>query len=289
MNRSIFSIRVRYTLQLVNVSVSSMQTLINLDEFNMTFGNHFNRNWLIPLTNNPRSVFHGEYAGKKYSAHLVIPNYAAHIDAHYADIVKGDLSGFCRQSEVPFNLIHFGVVIEFSDAIELVLHDDELTMDEGLHQLIEAVGVVIIKNSYMSSKLRKIGHRNRFPHLNFHVDRTANQPTHYSMYARDPFDEEQQHPRTSSTLFIPNIVGHLQGIRDGIVDPLKDKGVRATYRLFENSPVTELMNDLIIEHRWDEPHGVGEISMLDNTTLLHSSYYRNLFEKGYKIGVRYLA
>jgi len=253
------------------------------------FGQHFNRNWLASLINRPVDTITGDYCGKKYTAKLIITDYAAHISAHYSDIIKGDLFGFCAQSEVPFNFVHFGVVIEFTDAAELILHDDESTLDDGLRELIGAVGAVIIKNAYMTDKLRKIGHRNRFPHLNFHIDRTANQPTHYSMYARDPFDEEQQHPRTSSTLFIPNIVGHLQGIREGLVDPLNDKGVRSTYRLFEKSPVSDLINDLIIEHRWDEPHGVGEISMLDNITLLHSSYYRDASETGYKIGVRYLA
>ena len=266
-----------------------MQTLVNLDNSSMIFGQHFSRNWLNSLIKTPNSELGGAFLGKRYTAKLIIPDYVTHITSHYRDIITGNFADFCGKAEVPFSLVHFGVVIEFIDAVELTLHDDELNMDKGLHHLIADVGVVIIKNAYMNTKLRIVGHRNRFPHLNFHIDRTANQPTHYSMYARDPFDEEQQYPRTSSTLFIPNIVGHLQGIRDGIVDPLKDKGVRATYRLFENSPVTELMNDLIIEHRWDEPKGVGEISMLDNTTLLHSSYYRDLSEKGYKIGVRYLA
>lgn len=266
-----------------------MQTLVKYPQTVHVFGQHFNRNWLMPLINRTTDKITGNYCGKSYTANLMITDYADHINAHYGDIIKGNLLKFCAQSEIPFNLIHFGVVIEFTDATELTLHDDELTLDEGLRELIAVVGVVVIKNAYMTDKLRKIGHRNRFPHLNFHVDRTINQPTHYSMYARDPFDDEQKYPRTSSTLFIPNVVGYLQAIRDGLVDPLKDKGVRATYRLFENDPVNELINDLIIEHRWDEPHGVGELSMLDNTTLLHSSYYRDMSEKGYKIGVRYLA
>lgn len=266
-----------------------MQTLINNSPPGIPFSQHFNANWLRPLLSNPHSQLQGSYNGHDYVANLVITNYAARINEHYRDITKGSLSSICLQSRIPLDFTHFGVMIRFEKATELTLHDDEMTMEDGLRQLVASVGAVIIKNVYLESKIRQAGHRNRFPQLNFHVDRTANQPTHYSMYARDPFDEEQQHPRTSSTLFIPNIVGHLQGIKEGLVNPATDKGVRATYTLFSNEAVDELMQEIIIEHRWDEPHGVGEISMLDNLTLLHASYYRDPFEKGYKIGVRYLA
>ena len=267
-----------------------MQTLKNnAGSVAIPFSQHFNANWLKTLLNTPHREIHGSYNEHDYMAKLVIPDYVTRINEHYRDITKGNLSSICQQAQIPFTFTHFGVMITFSEATELTLHDDDLNLEDGLHQLIAGVGAVIIKNAYMSSKLRKIGHRNRFPHLNFHVDRTANQPTHYSMYARDPFDDEQQYPRTSSTLFIPNIVGHLQGIKEGLVDPGTDKGARGTYTLFTKEPVNELMQNIILEHRWDEPKGVGEISMLDNLTLLHASFYRNPNEVGYKIGVRYLA
>lgn len=266
-----------------------MQTLKNVHKTNTAFSQHFNANWLKNIIKTPNSEMHGTYNGRGYKAKIVIPDYFTRINEHYRDITKGNLDNICRQAQIPFSFTHFGVEIHFAEAAELSLHDDELTLEDGLHQLIAAVGAVIIKNAYLSDKLRKVGHRNRFPHLNFHVDRTANQPTHYSMYARDPFDEEQQFPRTSSTLFLPNIVGHLQGIKEGLVNQHTDKGVRGTYHLFSKEPVSELMQDIIIEHRWDQPNGVGEISMLDNLTLLHASYYRDPQEIGYKIGVRYLA
>lgn len=266
-----------------------MQSLINNANIAIPLSQHFNANWLRALLNNPHRHLEGNYNGHDYVAELVITNYAERINDHYRDITRGNLSSLCLQAQIPFNFTHFGVKIHFNTAAELILHDTELTMEDGLHQLIASVGAVIIQNAYMNSETRDVGHRNRFPQLNFHVDRTANQPTHYSMYARNPFDAEQQHPRTSSTLFIPNIVGHLQGIKEGLVNPATDKGVRGTYTLFTKEAVDELMGKIIIEHRWDEPHGVGEISMLDNLTLLHASYYRDPFEKGYKIGVRYLA
>ena len=266
-----------------------MPTLKNTHHIATAFSQHFNANWLKTLINTPHREINGNYNGRDYVAKLVTQDYATRINEYYRDITKGNLASFCQQAQIPFNFTHFGVEIHFNAATELLLHDDDLNMEPGLHQLIAGVGAVIIKNAYMSDKLRKVGHRNRFPHLNFHVDRTANQPTHYSMYARDPLDEEQQYPRTSSTLFLPNIVGHLQGIKEGLINPQTDKGVRGTYNLFCKEAVHELMQDIIIEHRWDEPKGVGEISMLDNLTLLHASYYRDASKTGYKIGVRYLA
>ena len=266
-----------------------MPTLKNVQKINIPLSQHFNANWLNSLLRSPSTAYRGSYAGHDYVAKLIIPDYSAIINEHYRDITRGNLTGICQQAQIPFNFTHFGVEIRFNEPTELHLHDDDLNMETCLHQLIASVGAVIIKNAYMSDKLRKVGHRNRFPHLNFHVDRTANQPTHYSMYARDPFDDEQQFPRTSSTLFLPNIVGHLQGIKEGLVNQQTDKGVRGTYNLFTKEDTNALMQKIIIEHRWDEPKGVGEISMLDNLTLLHASYYRDAQEVGYKIGVRYLA
>jgi len=85
-----------------------------------------------------------------------------------------------------------------------------------------------------------MGHRNKFPHLNFHIDRTSKQETVYSMYTRDPFDEEQKYPRESSTLFAANIMGHLQGIKEGSIKPT-DKGVKATYSLLAQEGIAEVV------------------------------------------------
>lgn len=266
-----------------------MQTLASTGYPTTLFSQHFNANWLKALFLRPHSELHDTFHGHAYIARLLIPDYASKVNAHYHDITRGNLQNICLQAQVPFSFTHFGVEINFEQAIELNLHNEELTMEEGLHQLISSVGAVVIKNAFLTDKLRKVGHRNRFPHLNFHVDRTELQPTHYSMYARDPFDEEQRYPRTSSTLFIPNIVAYLQAVKEGLVNPQTEKRTRGTYTLFTNENIDELMGNIILEHRWDMPEGIGEISMLDNITALHASYYRDPFIKGYKIGVRYLA
>lgn len=58
------------------------------------------------------------------------------------------------------------------------------------------------------------------------------------------------------------------------------------YFLKEN--MADMLNNIIIEHDWREPLGTGEISIIDNLSCLHASYYPQPSEKGYKIGVRYV-
>jgi len=255
----------------------------------MHLDTHFNSNWLNSLLKNPEATITGTFNSHAYTAKIAIPEYQAHLLTHYKDIIKGDLKAFSDKVGIPFNFLHFGVIIKFDEPTELELHDHDMVLNEGLKQLIALVGAVIIKNCYMTSKHRSQGHRNRFPHLNFHIDRSANQPTQYSMYTRDPFDEEQKFPRTSSTLFAPCILGHLQAAKEHQLDPDTDKGLKGTYTIFTQEDMSTVLNNVALEHAWNEPQGVGEISMLDNRTALHASYYRELYNKGYKIGVRYLA
>lgn len=230
----------------------------------------------------------GCYNNSDYSARIIFPHHKKNICRHYSELVMSDLDSFCQFSQLPLAFTHFGVEIRFVENIQVELHNENLLLDEGLRQMLDTVGAIVLKNAVMTSRLRDMGHRNRFPHLNFHVDRSANQVTYYSMYTRNPFDDIQIHPRTSSTLFIPAVVGHLQGLREGLVKP-QDKGLKGTYTLFTEEDISELSRFLILEHAWDEPYGTGEISMLNNLNLLHASYYRDPVNKGYKIGVRYLA
>lgn len=255
----------------------------------MNFDTHFNANWLNQLINNPQSTISGQFNTSSYSARIALPDYPRRLQAFYSGTLQGDIYTYSNQVEIPYAFNHFGVLIEFSEPTELELHDEGEVLNEGLRQIIARVGPVIIRNAYMVAKYRDRGHRNRFPHLNFHIDRSANQPTQYSMYTRNPFDAEQQFPRTSSTLFAPSIIGNLQSVKEGQPDATTDKGMRGTYTIFTKENMEAVLGNVVLEHPWNEPKGVGEISMLDNRTTLHASYYRDLSEKGYKIGVRYLA
>jgi len=255
----------------------------------MMFEAHFNRYWLNKPLTNPNQPFRSAYNKQPYSAQIAIPHYRERLLNHYSDILHGNINGFCQRAEIPaFEFEHYGIVIQFEQPAILQLHDTNMELNSGLKDLIKQVGAVIIKNAYMNLEFRNRCHRNRFPQLNFHIDRSSAQPTHYSMYSRDPFDDEQKFPRTSSTLFIPSIVGHLQAIKEQQIKP-DEKGLKNTYTLFTHENMAELSNNIILEHSWNEPQGTGELSMLDNLTALHSSYYPNPAAKGYKIGVRYLS
>jgi len=249
---------------------------------------HFDIDWLTRLLGSPEMRMQGVLDAHSYQASILIPNFKQNLRKHYSELIQGGINEFCVKAEISCEFEHFGLVIEFQTPAELVLHSESMVIDSGLCDIMARIGPVIIRNAYVDKTCRSMGHRNKFPHLNFHIDRTSMQETVYSMYTRDPFDEEQKYPRTSSTLFVANIVGHLQGIKEGLVKPT-DKGVKATYSLFQKESITELVNDILLEHRWDLPEGQGEISMLDNRTCLHASYYRGVRGESYKIGVRYLA
>lgn len=255
----------------------------------MTLSIPFDLHWLARLEHAPDTVLCDSAQGQAYSAKIAIPRLRQNIERHFANVIQGSLEQECRVAEIEFGFEHFGVVIRFDQPTEVQLYNDEMTIHRSLCDIIAKVGPVIFKNAYLTSAVRSYGHRNRFPHLQFHIDRNSRQTTRYSMYTRDPFDDEQRFPRTASTLFAANIVGHLQGIKDGSVTRHEHTGTRASAPLFESENMATVINQVILEQRWDEPEGTGEIAVIDNATLLHASYYRNLNTLGYRIGVRYLA
>lgn len=254
----------------------------------ISVNNHFTKQWLARLVQNPGTVMQGILDQHPYEACIAIPNFKQRVAEHYKSLLPNGLEHFCQQADIPCEFQNFGIIINFKEPTEIILHDDDMALNEGLRFLMAQIGPVTLKNAFLNIKHRGYGHRNRFPHLNFHVDRTANQPTHYSMYTRDPTDPEQTLPRTASTLFTANIVGHLQAIREGLIQP-NATGIKGTYTIFTKEYMEDIFGDLIINQSWDEPTGTGEIAMQDNLTCLHASYYRDQHVKGYRIGVRYLS
>ncbi|MDH5179319.1 MAG: hypothetical protein OEY07_06600 [Gammaproteobacteria bacterium] len=219
---------------------------------------------------------------------FVIPDYAQEIEQHYADLLPSGLQDCIRQCGIPFHFTRFGLEVRFDRPVELELHDDEMNLDKGVKALVDRYGPVVFKNAYLSSARRSMGHRNRFPHLSFHVDRSVNQPTPYSIFTRDPFDPVQMEPRTASTLLIANIVGYLQCVRERQCDPATERGTRTQYNLFQMTDMNSVFGKLVLNQTWDEPPGTGEIVVQDNRTMLHASYYRDAARSGYQIGVRYV-
>jgi len=245
-------------------------------------------NVLTVLDNNPTEIMELVMYGTIVRVSLVIADYQQQLRSFYGTNIFPNSETAILRSGINFDLFHFGLCLSFETASQLSLHDIELRLLGDVKMLLKQYGVIVLKNVELSAEYRDIGHRNRFPHLNFHRDRNETQPTPFSLYTRDPYDNEQRRPRISSTLFIPNLVAYLQCMRQKDYSQIADKGIRSHYDIFQDEDMAAVIGKVAVENRWDEPEGTGEISMLDNRTMLHASYKRDGVKQGYRIGVRYL-
>ena len=89
------------------------------------------------------------------------------------------------------------------------------------------------------------------------------------MFWRDPFDPLHYKPRSSSTLVLANVAAYLQALKEGE----RKHEFKKHYYLFENEDIDPLIDDVLIELDWRADDGVVEISVVDNQTVLHASYY----------------
>jgi len=241
------------------------------------------------LTAHPQDTIESHLKGNMLRTHLGIINYISKINTYYSKFIKGNTQQLCHKAQIPhaFGFNHFGLIIEFEKATEVAIHDEDLKLVKDFRQLVERYGVVIIRNAYMCSTHRSQVHMNIFPHLNFHRDRNDQHDNKYTLFTRDPFNPEHKEPRPSSTLIIDNAVAYLQCMKEGGLEK-NESGRRSHYMLFENEDVPSLFNDIVFEIPWDAPSGTGEIGIINNRTVLHSSYRKHIGEKGYAIGARYL-
>lgn len=234
---------------------------------------------------NPQRVIEGKINGSNYRVRIAIPDYANKIARHYS--CAGELDAICRNTSIEFGLRNFGFVCEFDRPIELELYGPDYTLDDGVREIVHRFGPVIIRNAQLPAEHDDEPQRNIFGNLNFYFDRGSNQPTQYSLFTRDPHDPVQSQPRTSSTVFVGNIVAHLQHAREQRRRP-QDLTWQTRYDIFLKENMNALTDNVVLEHDWSAPEDTGEISLLYNRTVLHASYYRNPAAKGYPIGVRYL-
>jgi len=246
-----------------------------------------NQQLLAQLQSNPTVAVESVIAGQSCSIKIVIADYSNSLRDFYSRDVYTDLNTAIKASGIGYAFRHFGLTINFHQPTEISLHDETMALDPAIKQLVEIFGPVIIRNAYFSAQARGLGHHNRFPHLKFHYDRSVLQPTVYSLYTRNPFDDEQKFPRIASTLFIPNIVAYLQCVKEKNFSLIAKKGLISNYDLFLDENMSDVISTLAVEHGWDEPEGVGEMSLIDNRTVLHASYFKDGFHKGYRIGVSY--
>ncbi len=240
------------------------------------------------LLRNPEKPVTGEIKGCRFAAHIGIPNYSEKVLAHYPEAASLGLSEICRRTEVPyFHFQHFGLFCVFESPAKLHLYDEERTLEEDVREMVHSFGPVIFQNAYLDAVGGKEDQRNIFSHLNFHFDRGSNQPTQYSLFSRSPTDPVQSAPRKSSTLYISNVVAHLQFCREHGLSPEKEPG-RPRYDIFHNEKMKKMIGQVALEHAWDAPKNTGEVAIIHNRPLLHASYYRKKGVRGYPIGVRYL-
>ena len=61
-----------------------------------------------------------------------------------------------------------------------------------------------------------------------------------------------------------------------------------TRDLFEGADIAAIFGNLVLDQPWTEPEGTGEIAVIDNRTVLHAVYHRDIKTTGYPIGARYL-
>jgi len=212
-------------------------------------------------------------ATSQFSAKIAIPDYASAVVRHFGTMPE--------QIGAPPAFRHFGLIVRFNAPTRVELYDESRTLPDGLRRVLAAFGPLLFRNA-VSAVPDEEPQRNIFPSLRFHVDRAPPQEEVYSLFYRDPSDPVQHHPRKSSTLFIDNAVGLLQGRKEG----LSPARVLSSCNLFLDEPIEPLLGRIILEQRWDAPNGTGEIAVLDNRTLLHASFYKH--DGGYPISVRYL-
>lgn len=242
---------------------------------------------LAALEREPSQRIDGRLNGSRYDARIAIPHYGDNVARHYAELLPTGLSEVCSHTSIAAPFRHFGLICEFAKPVELNIHDAELNLQPGIRELIGRYGPIVLKNAYLPADSRRADQRNIFPNLSFHFDRGANQPTQYSLFYRDPFDPEQAAPRRSSTLHAANIVLLLQSAREQHRAP-EAVPWSGRYNVFGETELRDVIDNVLLEHRWDAPQGTGEISVLFNGAILHASYYRHKDEQGYPISVRYL-
>lgn len=232
---------------------------------------------LSGLAAQPRASVTGRSDVPGYSARVVIPDYDEYFARYYHHEPNGCLK--------PAEFRHFGVIVDFDEPVELKVHDAARCLDENLRALLSRFGPILMRNVMLPAPDRLSGQRNIFPDLKFHIDRARTQEEQISMFWRDPRDPVQCAPRTSSTLVLPNQAAYLQALAEGY----GEHEFKQSYQLFGKTELEALIGKILLELKWNAGHGVGEVSLLDNRTVMHASYYPLASNKGYPISVRYLS
>jgi len=134
------------------------------------------------LDRNPSGAVEGALGGNSFSATVGIANYGARLVEHYAKLIPNGLKHLCEEAMIPFPFLHFGLRLQFHSSGELHIYDRDMNLDREFRNLVNHFGPTFISNQSLDPMGRRDGHRNRFPHLIFHVDRGKHQPTPFSLF-----------------------------------------------------------------------------------------------------------
>ncbi|MFT4632573.1 MAG: hypothetical protein ACI8PP_001475 [Candidatus Pseudothioglobus sp.] len=235
---------------------------------------------LNQLRQQPKESIPACWNQRAVTIQLGIPHYKDNLQQHY----QVPASNFTR-------FRHFGLIIEFGQATELALHDEDMRLPAEARVLMEEFGPILLRNVSLPEAIETVGHRNHLPHLNFHRNRNPHERAPYSLLYRSPFDDTQGQPGTASTLFVSNqhARAELNAKGQGIM-PSTDLSHCYLYKDVQNATlVKDFLGTRILEQPWNLAEGTGEICLKDNRQLMHASYFHNASHKGYQIGERYLA
>lgn len=250
----------------------------------------FDEALLKRLAGKPEAQIRGEYHGIGYTVKIAIPHILARITAHYKDLLDGrSLRDLAVDLETAQPFDHFGLVCSFDAPVNLPVFGEDMCLAQDLCMAEDAFGPIVFRNASANVPGVSAPQTNIFAHLKFHFDRGVTQPERYSLFLRDAACPTQHAPRGSGTVIVPNVVAYLQALKEtGHRDEAKGM-LHSSRKLFETEDIRPLKGEIMFEQAWDAPAGTGEVTILDNRSVLHASCYPDAKTPGYPIGVRYLS
>lgn len=238
--------------------------------------NCFSRENVKKLIDNPDKPLILNIGGNKVTCSIAIPDIADKIKKHFSELPEA------KDQLNKMSFKHFGFIVEAEKELNLNVYDKDLNINPHLKYIIDTFGVCSIKNIKLENPAGKEFQKNIFPDLMFHIDRGKHFNNQYSLFYRNPDDPKHRHPRTTTSLIIPNAASHLQAIKENCLT----SSSHINCKLFTNEPAGPAIGEYMVEQKWDAPELNGEICFFDNRTVMHASYHRGNF--GYQIAVQYL-
>jgi hypothetical protein len=109
------------------------------------------------LTRRPSEALAGSISGTAFRTSVAIADYPGHIRSHYAAAFRDlSLAELIKKSGGAVLQENFGLIVEFSQPVELLVHDEEKNLVPGLRQLITTFGLLMFRNARRAGLARVI-------------------------------------------------------------------------------------------------------------------------------------